>query len=68
MINLRHYQADVKKEITEALQTHRSVLAVMPTGAGKTVTFCSVVNDHRGASAAVVHRPLRRRFRADANQ
>ena len=56
MIKLRHYQEDVKTKILESWQAVRSVLAVMPTGAGKTVTFASIVADHKGAAIIVVHR------------
>ncbi len=39
---LRQYQIDLIEEIREQLRDHRRVLAVMPTGAGKTMTFCSI--------------------------
>lgn len=32
------------------------MLAVLSTGGGKTVIFCSLIHDHKGAAAAVVHR------------
>lgn len=57
MIKLRKdYQLPVKNAITAAWERVRAVLAVMATGAGKTVVFSSVIHDHKGASAAVVHR------------
>lgn len=34
----------------------RSVLGVLPTGAGKTMCFSAIMHDHVGAAAAVVHR------------
>lgn len=46
MINLRPYQAQVKSEVYDAWAAHfRSVLLIMPTGGGKTKTFCSIVID-----------------------
>lgn len=39
MIQLRPYQEDFVGAIREAFRTHRRVLAVAPTGAGKTVCF-----------------------------
>lgn len=56
MFNLRDYQTAVYDKIASALATVRAVLAVMPTGAGKTVVFSQLINDHTGAAAAVVHR------------
>jgi superfamily II DNA or RNA helicase len=54
---LRPYQQDVKDLIYNAWnEGHRNTMAVMPTGAGKTVVFGSVLNDHQGASCAVAHR------------
>jgi superfamily II DNA or RNA helicase len=43
-------------DIAEAMARVRSVLAVCPTGGGKTVVFSSIMHDHAGATAAVVHR------------
>lgn len=46
MINLRKYQIDVKSSVFVAWDnSYRSVLLVMPTGTGKTKTFCSLVID-----------------------
>lgn len=56
MIKLRSYQLPVKNAILSAWEHHRAVLAVMATGMGKTVVFASILHDHAGASAAVVHR------------
>lgn len=56
MIKLRSYQADVKADIYEQWRAHRSVLAVMPTGAGKTITFASIMSEHPGAGIIIVHR------------
>ena len=56
MLNLRDYQQDFVGSIHHEWASHRSVLAVLPTGAGKTVCFSSIMGGHVGASAAVVHR------------
>ena len=56
MLKLRPYQEKVKAGIIDAWTRVRSVLAVMPTGAGKTITFSSIVADHKGAACIVVHR------------
>jgi superfamily II DNA or RNA helicase len=56
VLNLRRYQSNFVLDIQAAWETVRSVLGVLPTGAGKTVCFSSVMHDHRGAAAAVVHR------------
>lgn len=56
MLKLRGYQGSVKNDINVAWRAVRSVLAVVPTGGGKTVIFSSIIHDHVGAAAAVVHR------------
>ena len=42
-IELFDYQEDMKSRIEKALCLHRSVMAQMPTGTGKTVLLASVV-------------------------
>ena len=42
-IKLFDYQEDMKERIEKALRFHRSVMAQMPTGTGKTVLLASVV-------------------------
>ena len=42
-IKLFDYQEDMKGRIEKALRLHRSVMAQMPTGTGKTVLLASVV-------------------------
>ena len=42
-IKLFDYQEDMKERIENALRLHRSVMAQMPTGTGKTVLLASVV-------------------------
>ena len=43
VIKLFDYQEDMKVRIEKALRLHRSVMAQMPTGTGKTVLLASVV-------------------------
>ena len=55
--HLRPYQAKAKQYIYDAWdQGFVNVLAVLPTGAGKTVLFSDIIHDHRGASCAIAHR------------
>ena len=56
MLRLRDYQETLTGKILGAWSRVRSVLAVLPTGGGKTVVFSAVIHDHNGASAAIVHR------------
>lgn len=56
MLKLRDYQEKFVADILAAWQLVRSVLGVLPTGAGKTVCFTSIMYEHKGAAAAVVHR------------
>lgn len=53
---LRDYQQSFVDDIYDAWTRCRVVLGVLATGGGKTVCFSSVIRDHVGASAAVVHR------------
>lgn len=70
-ISLRKYQTELKRLIYAAwLSGTRNVLAVLPTGAGKTVTFADIVFEHiasivleylttwtrRGAVCVIAHR------------
>jgi DNA repair protein RadD len=57
VIKLRaDYQLPLKNKIMQAWESVRAVLAVCPTGGGKTIIFSSIIHDHVGACAAVVHR------------
>jgi len=56
MLALRPYQEPVKQDVMDALAQVRAVLLVMATGSGKTVVFSSIMHDHVGSAAAVVHR------------
>ena len=54
---LRPYQAKAKQDIYDAWdQGFVNVLAVLPTGSGKTVLFSDIIHDHKGASCAIAHR------------
>ncbi len=57
MIQLRDFQSDVERRIYAAwLAGARNVLAVLPTGAGKTVLFSKVMADQQRPSVAIAHR------------
>lgn len=57
MTKLRDYQQTLRDGVYAAWNAgQRNVLAVAPTGAGKTVLFASILADHRGAAVAIAHR------------
>jgi superfamily II DNA or RNA helicase len=59
MIELRPYQADLKKEVYRALKSTKKVLVALPTGGGKTVVMASIVKDMVGRGLHIlilVHR------------
>jgi len=54
---LRDYQQTLHDEIYAAWDAcHQNVLAVLPTGGGKTVTFAHIVKEEPGASVVLAHR------------
>lgn len=53
---LRWYQADLKDRLYQEWPTHKNVLAVLPTGGGKTVFFAAVVGEHHGGACCIAHR------------
>lgn len=57
---LRGYQQELEQRIYKSWGSgKRNVLAVLPTGAGKTVTFGKILSDHRasgGFPGAIAHR------------
>jgi DNA repair protein RadD len=58
-MTLRPYQSRLKSDIYDALRQHRTVMAQLPTGGGKTVIFADIVNDvyQKGKSVGIlVHR------------
>lgn len=57
LTQLRDYQLDSKQKIYNAwAQGAENVLAVLPTGGGKTVILSHVVLEHNGASCVMAHR------------
>lgn len=57
MIHLRPPQAKLESDIYSAWDAgNRNVLAVAPTGFGKTVLFSKILHDHKGAAVAIAHR------------
>ena len=55
-LKLRTYQTDFKAGIYEAWDRVDNVAGVMATGAGKTVVFSSIANEHNGAALLMAHR------------
>lgn len=56
-MNLRNYQRTCYDNVFEALQSARSTLVVMPTGAGKTIVFGCIARDWpHGRVLVVAHR------------
>lgn len=56
-MQLRPYQQAAKDEINALWASGtQNVLAVMPTGAGKTVLFSSILAETNGAAVAIAHR------------
>lgn len=56
MIQLRPYQQILQDKVRDAWTRVRAPVMVLGTGGGKTVIFASMIHDHTGASAAIVHR------------
>lgn len=57
MIELRPFQAELKAQIQYAWSNGlRNVLAVSPTGSGKTVIFSNLISEYSGHSVAIAHR------------
>lgn len=57
MIVLRDFQRQLYDDVhAEWARGARNVLAVAPTGSGKTVLFSKIIHDHPGASIAIAHR------------
>jgi superfamily II DNA or RNA helicase len=55
-MQLRPYQYKLTAEIYAAWSFVRNIIAVLPTGGGKTVTFSNIISQHNGASCAIAHR------------
>ena len=61
VVKLRYYQSDVKAGVwgywnSVPADQPFNVMAVMPTGAGKTVLFTDILSEHVGAAVAIAHR------------
>jgi len=57
VLELRGYQTRLADGVTQAWASGaRHVLAVAPTGSGKTVLFSSLLAGHRGKAVAIAHR------------
>jgi superfamily II DNA or RNA helicase len=55
-IILRFFNDTATTEIYTAWKTQQNVCAVLPTGAGKTVLFGTIMAEHQGCSIAIAHR------------
>lgn len=56
-MQLRPYQLENKQEVISRWDRGvKNILSVLPTGAGKTVTFADIVRGHNGASCVIAHR------------
>jgi len=55
-MKLYKYQQILKEKIIAAWEQVKNVLAVLPTGGGKTVLFSSIIKDHKGVICAIAHR------------
>jgi len=57
ILQLRPYQQDLEAAIyRDWRKGSKNVLAVLPTGAGKTVIFAKILADHKGPCCAIAHR------------
>jgi superfamily II DNA or RNA helicase len=52
----RHYQEEARAAIMETWDAYQSTLLVLPTGTGKTVTFCDVASRVAGRVMILAHR------------
>ena len=55
-MKLFDYQETVIKKANNSWVTNKDILIVLPTGAGKTVVFSSIIADHNGYTCAIAHR------------
>lgn len=53
---LREYQLDLKKALRASLAIHKYILAILPTGGGKTYTFSDIVKDawNKGSKVCIL--------------
>ncbi len=56
-MKLRQYQQRLKDHIYSAWSNgNKNVLAVLPCGGGKTIIFCKIIAEHKGACCVIAHR------------
>lgn len=57
-ITLRPYQREAVTACVESMQEHVSTLLVLPTGCGKTIVFCDIIQrlQQRGRAMVIAHR------------
>lgn len=55
-MQLRNYQIKIIEELYEAWKHVQNVIIQLPTGGGKTCTFCKVISEHRGKCVVIAHR------------
>lgn len=56
-MKLRPFQQEIKRQVRQSWDTgHRCPIMVMPTGSGKTTTFCSIVHDTDEPALVMAHR------------
>ena len=55
-MQLRPYQEKANNDVDNAYSDARAVVLVLPTGAGKTVTFAHRINTNNGPTVAIAHR------------
>jgi len=55
-MKLFDHQLTLKSDIYKGWQDHRNVMAVLPTGGGKTVVFSDIIKDCDRPSVAIAHR------------
>ena len=55
-MELRDYQVELDEQICTAWESARNVLAVLPTGGGKTVIFSHILERERGLAIVMAHR------------
>ena len=56
MSALRPYQQKAKEDIYASWQTRQNIVAVLPTGAGKTVLLSNIVNEFNASTCVIAHR------------
>lgn len=55
-MKLRPFQRKLKDNVVDEWKNCKNVLAVLPTGGGKTVIFTKVVSENQGSSCTIAHR------------